>query len=151
MGGALSRTKGHNHERDVARKLREAFPSATVRRSDQGYGAYEPDVVIEGDAMPVLKKLWIECQCSRNPSPVGKLLQAEEDAAKGFATMRLPIAVWRLHRARTTQATMRFATLAALIRAEFLSVPASAIETIVTVDFDLLLLGIGLAHGGREQ
>lgn len=116
--GALSRTKGHQWERDVATMLRSSFPDATVRRSDQGFGAYEPDVVIEGNASPLLKSLWIECQCSRKPTPLDKLCQAERDAK---AIWRVPVCIWRMHGARTGYATMRLGRVFAMHNAQGLS------------------------------
>jgi len=106
---AYQRTKGHSFERMIASTIRGVLPGATVRRSQQGDGAHEPDVVIEGAAPELAKRLWLECQHSATPDPAKKLRQAEDDAPAG----RLPIAVTHRTGARRDpiQATMRIATL----------------------------------------
>lgn len=134
MGGALSRTKGHTHERWVATQLREAFPNAIVRRSDQGWGAANADVVVEGDAPILAKQCWFECQVSRNPTPLAKLEQAEGDA-KG--TDRLPVVVWRAHGERRCWATMRLGTLAFIARA---GTPTYVIDAVIPVTLELYRL-----------
>ena len=110
MGGATSRTKGHNWERQVATMLREAFPKATVRRADQGWGAFDSDVIVEGDAPEIIKRIWWECYCGRQPNLVeGKLQQAERDTAK--IPRRIPVVAWREHGARRGFVTLRLSTL----------------------------------------
>jgi hypothetical protein len=94
VSGSYSRRKGHNHERDVATKLREAFPNATVRRSDQGFGAKLPDVVIEGDAPYIATRIWWECQRARKCYPLKKLDQAVRDIAKTGKPW-VPVCVWK--------------------------------------------------------
>lgn len=127
MGGASSRRKGHDFERWVARQLREAYPGTSVYRSMQSDGPHQSDVVISGS------RLWVECQCSRRPTPLAKLKQAEEDSAMDTAAPKgfwRPLAVWREHGARTTFVTMRYATLS-----QFTD-HVSTWQLVVTLDFD---------------
>lgn len=108
----LSREKGKVFERGIARNLREAMPGATVRRSQQAHRAYEPDLVIEGNAPLLAKRLWLELTDSRAPSPLDKLAQAERDTSRLSPTgYPLPIVVWHKTGGRSVQATMRLATL----------------------------------------
>lgn len=143
MGGALSRTKGHNFEREVASKLRDAFPTATVRRSDQGFGAREADVVVQGDAPALVKSLWMECQCSRKPTPLGKLYQAENDLVLYQGGDRTPVVIWRKHGARQTQATMRFGALMGITGDRCLSIHR---DMPITIDFDDFLTILKVAQ-----
>jgi hypothetical protein len=135
--GALQRTKGHNFERDIAALYRRRWPTATVRRSLQSHAAFEPDVVIEGDVPDVVARLWTECQCSNNPTPLVKLEQAERDCAKSTETL-YPVVVWRKSGSRTTYATCRLDTLVEL----FGDSRVSGGHFVVTVALDDLLRGM---------
>lgn len=138
--GALSRRKGHNHERWVAQRLREAFPGATVRRSDQGFGAHEPDVVCEGNAPLIAKRIWWECYHGRKPDPKAKLEQAERDSLDrergGYSW--IPVVVWREHGSRTSSATLRYASLLYVAKS-INELRFRRADMLVTVPFDDLL------------
>lgn len=131
---AYSRTKGHNFERRIAAQLRAVLPKATIRRSSQADAAYEPDVVIEGDAPELAKRLWLECQHSANPDPAAKLAQAERDAPAG----RLPIAVTHRTGARRDPivATMRLTTACHIMLDAW---SPDADEIIVHLDWQIVL------------
>jgi hypothetical protein len=92
--GALSRRKGHNWERAVAKRFREVFPDA--RRGTQTRQGYEaPDV-----ETPVF---WIEAKVGRRTNPKAALAQALEamsnnPEAKGL----IPIAVCKDDRCEPT-------------------------------------------------
>ena len=83
---------------------RELLKESAVRRSDQGKGALEPDVVIQGCP------LWLELQDARKPTPLEKLAQAERDVAQTGSRLR-PVAVIHRTAARSIQAWMRCETL----------------------------------------
>lgn len=110
--GKASRDKGRRFEIAIARDLRAAFPSATVRRSQQADRAYEPDVVIEG--VPRLEPLWLELTHSDRPNVESKLNQAERDAyarcVNGAPVNRWPAVVWRRTSERAIHASMRART-----------------------------------------
>lgn len=128
--GASQRTKGHNFERAIANAFRKRWPHLAdrIRRSQQAHQAFEPDVVIEG--VP----LWVECQCSRKPTPMAKLEQAEGDIARCAIDM-VPVAVWRKSGERSAKATMRWWALAESTGCDM---PDSMDDRllVVTVDFD---------------
>jgi hypothetical protein len=65
---------------------RELQKTSRVRRSDQGKGAKEPDLVIQGCPC------WHELQRAQVPDPRGKLAQAEQDAA-AQQTGQYPVAI----------------------------------------------------------
>ena len=75
MGGRASRTKGHNFERWVSRRLRELFPDLAdeIKRGWQNAGPFTPDVIFPGD-------IWFECKRGRKPNPRAALAQALRDA-----------------------------------------------------------------------
>lgn len=130
--GKLSRTKGRAFEQDIARRLRARWPHLTVRRSQQGDKAYEPDVVVEG--VP----LWLECQCAAKPTSLVKLAQAERDVERFTETM-LPVVVWRKSGERTTWATMRLGTLLKSFAPEShhrVGLGVVQDDTVVTLDLD---------------
>jgi hypothetical protein len=82
--GALSRRKGHDFERALVHRFREAMPGAEVRRGLQcREGAEAADV-----DCPVF---WIEAKRGRKPNVRAALRQAQEAAPKG----RMPVAVIR--------------------------------------------------------
>lgn len=122
----MSRDKGKRFECAVAAQLRELWPGASVHRSSQADRAYRPDVVIDGSAAPHLaQRLWLELNDARDPRPVAKLLQAEEDVAAqevrgdDAVIIRgswLPVVVWHRTGVRhvATKATMRLGTLIVL-------------------------------------
>jgi hypothetical protein len=104
QAGKLSRTKGKEFERWLARDLREligepAVESAgdvrtsRVRRGEQGHGAVHPDVRVEG--LP----FWFECQHAARPDPEAKLQQARADSAVSGEKW-IPVAVVRRSGAR---------------------------------------------------
>lgn len=102
-----SRRKGKVFERTVADIYRQRWPTATVRRGQQGDGAHEPDVVVEGDAPLHALRLWTECQDAIDPTPRAKLEQAECDikALPAEHSFYVPIVVWHKLRGRTIQVT----------------------------------------------
>ncbi len=82
-GGGASRRKGHDWERDVARRFGEVFGAEAVRRGFQYRdGADAPDVVT-----PVF---WIECKRGKRTDPKGALTQAFE-ASLGKALWPLAV------------------------------------------------------------
>lgn len=113
--GRLSRTKGVAFEQLIAVDLRRALPRATIHRSSQADRPYNPDVVIEGDAPELARRLWLELEDSARPSPLDKLAQAERDSVHPRQThlpgvaypARLCVVVSHKKRARSIQATMR--------------------------------------------
>ncbi len=78
MGGASSRRKGHQFERDVANMLREVMPGAEIKRGLQsrGGGAEEADVVCP--------YFHVECKKGPKPNPRAALKQAIDDAKPGM-------------------------------------------------------------------
>lgn len=118
----LSRTKGGKFERKIARDLREAMPRATVRRSQQAHRAYEPDLVIEGCAPTIARRLWLELTDSRAPSPLDKLAQAERNERDAWGDVldneRLPLVVWHRTGARSVQVTARLGVLCEVLGGE---------------------------------
>lgn len=129
--GLLSRRKGHTFERWVATQLRQAFPMATVRRSDQGFGAFEPDIVISG-VNGVVDALWLECYHGRAPDPLAKLRQAERDS---LGKDRWPVVAWRAHGTRNANATMRYETLLRLHTSGMVG-PSKCASAPITMGFD---------------
>lgn len=135
----LSRVKGRTYEQRIARELRAAMPDATVRRSQQAHRAYEPDLVIEGDAPAIARRLWLELTDSRAPSPLDKLAQAERDTA-GHTRPPCPLClvVWHRTGAKSIQVTARLGVLCEVLGGEptpvegWLGVP-------VTVDWQQVL------------
>lgn len=112
--GLMQREKGKRFEREIADSLRKWFPGNSgmpvlVRRGSQAERADRPDVYFE-EGPELLKRLWLECQDSRTPTPEAKLVQAERDVAVR-AIRAYPIAVVHRTGARDVTATMRFETL----------------------------------------
>lgn len=134
----ISRTKGRAFEQRIARDLREALPLATVRRSQQAERAYEPDVVIEGDAPGTARWWWLELTDSRAPSPLDKLAQAERDIAEACDGHRLPLVVWHKTGAKSVQVTARLGTLCEVLGGEP-TVTDGYLGTPVTVDWQQVL------------
>lgn len=82
MGGKASRTKGHDFERKIARRLREVMPGADIRRGLQSRSG--------GDAADVVCPYFhVECKKGPKPGVRAALAQAARDARPGQA----PIAV----------------------------------------------------------
>lgn len=109
MDGRQRRRKGGDFERKVARLIRKKYPTATTRRSEQAARAYEPDVVIEGDAPFAARRLWLELEDSRKPSPRTKMQQARRDISQAYkftAPDRAPAVVWHPYRKRTIYVTI---------------------------------------------
>lgn len=73
-----------------------------VRRSDQGRGAMEPDLVIQDC------DCWMELQDAQQPDPQAKLLQAESDALEARHG-QWPVAVTHKIGRRSIQVTLRCA------------------------------------------
>ncbi len=78
--GTLSRRKGHDFEREIARELRDIFPKA--RRGLQ-YQDGQQCADVEGTVFH------IECKRGRKPNPRAALRQAMDDVNTG----RIPVAV----------------------------------------------------------
>lgn len=119
MGGKANRRKGHDFERDVANDLRARWPSAIIRRASQGERADNPDCFVDsGPAL--LKRMWLEGQCSVSPRPLDKLSQAERDVLAWHAARpdarpeRLPVVVWHRTGERTSYVTTRLWVLDAM-------------------------------------
>ena len=88
MGGAMSRRKGAQWERDLVHRFRDAMPGGEVKRGLQSRGGEEvPDV-----DCPVF---WVEAKRGKKPVVRAALKQAADAAPKG----RIPIAVIRDDRA----------------------------------------------------
>lgn len=107
--GRMQREKGKRFERQIAAMFRERWPDAVVRRASQADRAHESDVFIEGGP-PMLKRLWIECQDARNPTPLAKLEQAEGDVGHAHNpnwTNTLPVVIWHRLGAREINVTTR--------------------------------------------
>lgn len=132
----LSRTKGRAYEQRISRELRAAMPRATVRRSQQAHRAYEPDLVIEGDAPSIARRLWLELTDARSPSPLDKLAQAERDAA--HADPWLPLVVWHRTGAKSVQVTARLGVLCEVLGGEPTTTDGY-LGTPVTVDWQQVL------------
>lgn len=117
--GKMSREKGKRFERRIADDLRRLWPTATVRRSLQAHRAYEPDVVVEGAAPELARRLWLELTHGRAPQPLEKLAQAERDIrSTTLFPWRIPVAVWHRHGTRTVNATLRLDALNAIARSD---------------------------------
>lgn len=100
--GASQRRKGHDYEREIARQLREIFP--TARRGLQyqdGIGC--PDVA----GTP----FHVECKRGAKPNPRAALKQAIDDADKGM----IPLCVIKDDRCEPF-AVMRWSDLMDFIR-----------------------------------
>jgi hypothetical protein len=132
----MQRTKGKVWERAIATRLRRAFPLAIVRRAIQSHRAYEPDVVIEGNAPNLVRRLWLECQDARKPDPDAKLAQAERDC-RAAAMWRIQVVVWHRYRERCVQATLRRCALNVLTGTPWQ--PGEFDNMAVTVDWEQLL------------
>ncbi len=87
--GLLSRRKGQQYERELARRFKEVMPDADIKRGFQYRdGADAPDVIC-----PVF---WIEAKRGKKPNVRAALRQATEAAPKD----RIPLAVIRDDRAQ---------------------------------------------------
>lgn len=135
--GKPSRDKGRRFEQRIATDLRVAFPAAIVRRSSQAYGAYEPDVVVEGEAPLMVRRLWLELTDGAHPDPGVKLAQAERDSERASPGAWLPVVVWHRTGERTTWATLRLGTLCEIARAT--CEPGDWAGAVVTLDWAELL------------
>ena len=86
--GAGQRRKGHDFERWLVQRFREALPHVTVRRGLQSRsGKEEADVEVP--------PFWVEAKRGKKPNVRAALDQAESDAPAG----RIPVAVIRDDRA----------------------------------------------------
>jgi hypothetical protein len=132
----MQRNKGKAFERKVAILLRQTFPRATVRRASQAERAFNSDVFCTGAGLA--DTIWWELQDARDPTPLEKLKQAEEDIAGlggDMASGRIPIVVWHKLRAKIINATMRSSTWLTILGTG----TWSAAKTPVTVALDDLL------------
>jgi hypothetical protein len=106
MSGAHSRRKGHNWERELVRRFREAMPGAEgIKRGLQsrGGGKEEADVIVP--------HFHVEAKCGKRPNHRAALEQAIGDAARG----KIPIAVCKDDRKEPT-VTMRLDDLLWLVK-----------------------------------
>lgn len=90
--GASQRRKGHNWEREVARRFREAlgFDAKEVKRGlsqPRGGTGEEPDVIL-----PCSLPWWVECKVGARVNPVAALAQARAGIAAA-ESVKLPLAV----------------------------------------------------------
>src|SRR5690606_33439567 len=83
VSGRRSRRKGHDWEREVARRLRDVLGVEARRGLQYRDGAEAPDIIIEG--LP----LHVECKAGQRPRILAALEQAERDAAEGA----IPVAI----------------------------------------------------------
>jgi hypothetical protein len=91
-------------ERAPTRKAHaELLKQSRVRRSDQGKGAMEPDLVIRGCP------LWLELTHAAKPDPMAKLEQAERDSQMARGQW-FPVAIVKKTHGSFIQAWMRTAT-----------------------------------------
>lgn len=95
MSGCRSRRKGHDWEREVARRLREIFGPQVRRGLQYQDGSDAPDVIV-----PCFH---VECKVGARPPIVQALEQAEKNAKPGL----WPIAICKQDRQPPT-VTMRF-------------------------------------------
>lgn len=98
--GKKSRRKGGVFERKVAKIVRATFPGVEIRRSTQSERAYNSDIFVD-NGPELFKRIWWECNSSRNPQPAKKLEQAERDVKAFYereGKTRLPVVIWhRIH------------------------------------------------------
>jgi hypothetical protein len=86
---------------------REALKLSRVRRSDQGKGALEPDLVVDGCPF------WMELQdAAKGYSPKKKLAQAIANVAQVRSHL-MPLAICHQTGSPDTEVAMRFRDLAA--------------------------------------
>ena len=90
LSGAGKRIKGHQWERDVAKRFREVFTNYNVRRGVQSRDPETADVDIPA--------FWCECKVGAKPNPRAALAQAIRDCKKG----KTPIAVIKDDRKQPT-------------------------------------------------
>jgi hypothetical protein len=86
-------------------------------------------VVIEGNAPMLAKRLWLELQDARQPTPLDKLAQAERDC-RLVDVFRIPVVVWHKYRERSLSVTLRLDALMVLTGspwhpAEFVGIPVT--------------------------
>jgi hypothetical protein len=96
--GAYQRRRGHDYEREVATDLRDAIPTATVRRGQQGAGGHgASDVLVD-----IGGSAWLGIECKRGPVGGVPLLPALAQAVRDCdGTGRVPLAVTREDRCRS--------------------------------------------------
>lgn len=111
------------------RRHRELLKKSLVRRSDQGRGANEPDLVIEGCPC------WLELQDARAPTPLKKLEQAEGDTAKIDSRLR-PVAITHKIGSQSIQVMMRYHDLTMITHGSLINLVDIAREMPVTIDFE---------------
>lgn len=111
---------------------RTLLKGSKVRRSDQGKGAVEPDLVIEGCPC------WLELQDGARDyySPLDKLKQAERDVVQSDSDL-WPVAVCHLLGRQSIEVCMRVKTLLGLGDFELPGdTPSWYARTAVILDFE---------------
>jgi len=117
---------------------RELLKTSRVRRSDQGRGANEPDLVVQGCPF------WFELQHAADPDPIAKLHQAERDREVTHSTL-LPVSI--VHRTgkrkRAVLVTMRGSTWIAIrkhlsdtLEQAWPALPCCMAVVPITIDFE---------------
>lgn len=147
------REKGKTFERAIAAQARLLWPDAIIRRGSQAERADNSDVFFE-HGPSLLKKLWLELQDAANPTPMGKMLQAEGDIAsvkaRGGNGDRYAIVIWHKLRERKIQVTMRSKTYDDLRRippTARLALQDHALITMQLEDFFSLLQALVVTEG----
>lgn len=152
--GAHSGNKGKRFERKIGRDLRELYDgedwlahydtlskaqqvvmlkASKVRRGEQGKGAREADLCVEGLTW------WFELEDAKVSRPLAKLEQAERDIEhKGEVGQWLPVAITHKTNSPTIQATMRGRAFAYLVTGRF-PAPGPADTAPVTFPYPTLL------------
>ena len=90
MGGAASRNKGHNFERDIARRFRDLFPAAKRGIQTRFGGGEAADVIVPHFHLEL--KRWKSCNIKK------ALQQATEECEAG----KVPVAICKDDRKRET-------------------------------------------------
>ena len=155
--GKLSRAKGRAFEQKIARQLREIYDDAqlrhetqqaldeknrtlhnallkqsNVRRSDQGKGAQEPDLVVQGCPC------WFELYTGKSDVSRTKLQQAAKDVRDTRSPL-LPVAVVHLLGKQKIAAVLRFDSLAKLVGLKRRGVKHNPVVSVDWEDFKAIL------------
>jgi len=131
----LAALKGDKSKQSEYRTLQK---SSRVRRSDQGRGAKEADLVIKGCPC------WLELQdaTGHSYSPLTKLLQAERDVVEADSDL-WPVSVCHQSGRRSIEVCMRLGTLMTLsgVPLEALSLEAVLIPAVIDYEHFKGMLG----------
>lgn len=92
MPGRHSRTKGHQYERELARRFRAIFPDA--RRGLQSRMGYQGEAVPDVD----IPCFWVECKRGARVKYRAAMAQAVRDCPKG----KMPVTIIREDRSEAT-------------------------------------------------